>query len=529
MSHAIMDAQSIQTLLRDLCRIYEGHEDLLILPAYPDVISYQQETRTDAPVKREADQLPIAQPAIFPATASHGAPKSLNTVCSQFNISHLVGVCAACDVTPANVCQTACALVLRTYTASENICFANVMPGRIDPLDEVENAVGAFAYSVILRLDVSGQRRIAEVLKQARDGSVDGLARPVARVAVKTFDRVVNIMTDGDAIDLAIYFWESRLDQNTVETVASAFHHALISLGWDGNLTYQEVDDIADKLAVYLVRAGVRPEANVDLLFYKSKWALISQLAVLKAGGCIVPLGVDWPARRLQVILDDTAPVLILTSTKLVDRLCSATTMVSVVNEGLISTVSEPKSCPRVATPKNAAVIIYTSGSTGTPKGAVLSHSALCSTLSLCVDRLGMDFHTRTVQFSAYTFDVSIFDVYSTWFAGGCVCIIPEPGNFTNLASTMEAYRVNNAKLTPTVARLLTPSEVPGLKTLALGGEPVHRSVTEPWYGYVRLFNSCGPSECCIMAIAGELTPAIEPCTLGKAMAGSLWVVEALD
>src|SRR5690606_20639517 len=78
-------------------------------------------------------------------------------------------------------------------------------------------------------------------------------------------------------------------------------------------LGYAELDAAANRLARALIARGVRPESRVAVALPRSAELIVALLAVLKAGGCYVPLDTNAPAARLHHILRDSAPVCLLT------------------------------------------------------------------------------------------------------------------------------------------------------------------------------------------------------------------------
>lgn len=398
------------------------------------------------------------------------------------------------------------------------------------------------------------------------------------------YDLSLNIDIHSSRLDIAIDFWRSHISQESVEAVAASFEKALLSVvdektgnlaqisvvptsdverirtlnhhmpanvqarmqdrvyerqcaqpdawavqGWDGDLTYRQLEQTTNKLAWYLNQRGIRPEIKLPLCFDKSKWAVISQLAVLKAGGCVVPIGAKQPVQRLEMILNDIEAPLVLTTVQHANLFEGFSLEVVIVDDALVSALPDCDAPVCAATPDNTAFIIYTSGSTGIPKGVVLPHSSLCSSLKYLGEKFELGPDTRTVQFSAYTFDISIQDIYTTWHFGGCLCIIPEEDRLDNLGAAMRFYQVNFAGLTSTIAGLLSVDEVPELKTLVLLGEAVQPAVAERWWNHVKVFNAYGPSECSMQASCNQLLPGCDALNIGFALAGALWVVEAQD
>jgi amino acid adenylation domain-containing protein/thioester reductase-like protein len=177
-------------------------------------------------------------------------------------------------------------------------------------------------------------------------------------------------------------------------------------------------------------------------------------------------------------------------------------------------------------TPTNAVAVLFTSGSTGTPKGIVHEHASFCAAIRDYDARLGMGAGARVLQFAAYTFDVSNNDMLITLASGGCVCVPSEHARVNDLAGAMRALRVNTACLTPTVADMLDPATVPELRTLALGGEAVSRSVLAKWAGRLRLVNLYGPAEAACWCSSRDLRADDDPANIGIAGSGRCWVVD---
>lgn len=321
---------------------------------------------------------------------------------------------------------------------------------------------------------------------------------------------------------------ESRI-QDRFEENSRLRPDALAIQAWDGDLTYKELNDLAIKLATHLVNLGVRPEIKVPLCFEKSKWAVVAQLAIMKASGCVVPISTNQPKQRTDLILKDIEATILLTTEALVERFEDMLPHIVIVNDDLLAQLEDSDGPVCEATPDNAAFIIYTSGSTGVPKGVVLPHASLSTSLRYLAAKFQVDVQTRMVQFSAYTFDISIQDIYTTLQSGGCLVIISEEDRLNTLGAAMRRYSVNCAGLTSTVAGTILPEEVPSLKTLVLLGEAVKPAVVNSWVQHVAVYNAYGPSECSIQASVRKLTPTCNALNIGYAFAGALWVVDASD
>lgn len=149
-----------------------------------------------------------------------------------------------------------------------------------------------------------------------------------------------------------------------------------VALTFGGSsLTYRELDEAADRLAIQLGHRGVGPGDRVILFSDRSARAVIGILAVLKTGAAYLPVDPAVPASRLEFIVSDAAPVAAITTTDLRGRLDGFGLAVIDLDahtdspaEGQSGLVSAGPA------PDDIAYIIYTSGTTGAPKGVAVTH-----------------------------------------------------------------------------------------------------------------------------------------------------------
>jgi amino acid adenylation domain-containing protein/non-ribosomal peptide synthase protein (TIGR01720 family) len=296
---------------------------------------------------------------------------------------------------------------------------------------------------------------------------------------------------------------------------------------WDGNFTYNELDDLSTRLANHLSHLGVGPEVMVPLCFEKSAWTIVAILATMKAGGVFVPLDPDHPKSYLQDQIENLDARVMLVSTKFAkrfDEFCK----VIVVSESTIKNLPlENKNTMIAADPSNAMYVLFTSGSTGKPKGVVLEHRAVASSIKNHGNGMGFSAASRVFQFSAYTFDASIFEIFNGLCWGGCVCIPSDAQRMGDIAAAMRDMEVTISFLTPTVARLVRAPYVPNLKTLILGGEAIGDDNIAEWAEKVDLISGYGPTECCMCSAYGLLSKASHNAGyIGHAVGSTSWIVD---
>ncbi len=298
---------------------------------------------------------------------------------------------------------------------------------------------------------------------------------------------------------------------------------------FDGDFTYTELDAVAENLAHHLVELGIGPEVFVPCCFDKSCFTVVAMLAVLKAGGAAVPLDANHPKAALETRIEDTQAQVVLTSAArsevFEDIVPDVVIVDSILLEDLQVNSDRPPAC-RTVQPHNPAFVIFTSGSTGRPKGVVLEHGAMTTSADAHGTNLGIGPGSRVLQFASYTFDNSLEEMFTTLQRGGCVCVPSEEQRMSDIPGAIATLEANLMDLTPTVAALLDPRDVPSIKTLALGGEALTKAVVDRWCQHVAVHGQYGPSEASINSAWKDFKDGGDPANIGRAIGSVSWVVD---
>ncbi|KAE9364111.1 hypothetical protein N431DRAFT_423237 [Stipitochalara longipes BDJ] len=300
----------------------------------------------------------------------------------------------------------------------------------------------------------------------------------------------------------------------------------------DGELTYKQLEDLSTRLAQYLSYIGVKPTTIIPLCFEKSMWAVVAMLGVLKSGCAFTLLDpTQAPDRRARIIQDIDVSI-ILTSSKYAQIPTETPFRVLEVSHQMLSDMVNDFPTTSVdVMPESRAYILFTSGSTGQPKGVIIEHKALSTGCYHHGLVIGLSSKSRVLQFSAYTFDVCIFEIFSTLIFGGCVCIPSEDDRLTDLEGVINRMAINTSVLTPGVARIIEPRRVPSLRSLVLTGEASPATEIARWTRHcAAVFNAYGPTECTVFCAIHKVKHGIsQPNNIGTAVGSVLWVVDRDD
>lgn len=297
----------------------------------------------------------------------------------------------------------------------------------------------------------------------------------------------------------------------------------------DRDLDYGELDLLSSDVAYHLLGMNVQPGTIIPICIEKSSTMVIALMAILKAGAAYVPLDPSYPSFRIQYILREVKAGLVLVSKTTANRFDDIAGVTVVSLEEIISQSGGrvAQTLPKV-TPSDIAYVIFTSGSTGTPKGVVVEHSALSTTIISEGQYFGLYQGIRVLQFTNITFDISITEIFTTLSHGGCLCIPSENDRMGRLAETMNELQIEMAHLTPTVVSLIDLKQIPSLKILTLGGEPlIHANIKNAIDAGILVINAYGPTETCIdAAINNKITLDTSPNNVGRVNSCPAWILQ---
>ena len=325
-----------------------------------------------------------------------------------------------------------------------------------------------------------------------------------------------------------------RMAQSMPEQVA-------ISCG-DTRISYRELQRRTDKLAHLLLSGGAKKKSIVAILLDNKVDAIISIIAVLKAGAVFVPFDPLLPDLRLETMVREVTPDLFITEANLTHRLNGfahgkVLTLDKyrrldqlALDDLLASKTSEPSA------PDDFCYIYFTSGSTGRPKSIAGRLRGIDHFIRWQIQTLGIGKQDRVSQLLPLSFDGSLRDIFVPLCSGGMICV-PEHNelvsNVKELVSWLDRESITLIHCVPTLFRAILNEELHAdqfraLRYVLLAGEALLPSDVGRWrevFGQrVKLINLYGTSETTMAKFVYEVQPGDEKrrsVPVGKPMPGA--------
>ncbi|RYP37116.1 hypothetical protein DL767_003070 [Monosporascus sp. MG133] len=352
--------------------------------------------------------------------------------------------------------------------------------------------------------------------------------------AQRTLTRDIANPSDMDLHD--IWNWNATAPVAVEVTVPDLFSkwtrlrpQALAICAWDGSLTYAKLDELSTQLAQHLVSRGVGSGLIVCICFEKSLWTSVAIMSVIKTGAAISVMDITQPKGRLRSIVEQAQPVIIIASPTAADLASGLSTVpVMVVGADVVlhlRTDGNVSPTLPVVRPSDRLYVAFTSGTTGKPKGVIITHQNITTALHYQPNIFGLSPDARLFDFSSYSFDVSLLNLFYVLGNGACLCVPSEKSRRDNITKAMQELAVTTACLTPSTARLIQPTAVPSLRSLSLAGEPMEKQDVVLWASHVDLKNVYGPTECISSLIKDVDERRYEVGNIGRGYGLATWVV----
>ncbi|MEU4621978.1 amino acid adenylation domain-containing protein [Actinoplanes sp. NPDC023801] len=274
-------------------------------------------------------------------------------------------------------------------------------------------------------------------------------------------------------------------------------------------VSYRDAALAADAVAHLLREHGVQAGQRIALLAPASAETVVAMLGIWLAGAAFVPIDPGWPARRIETVLREADPALLLNPDATADHPSAVRTADAVV---------DPQRPVTGVPAGGAAYVIFTSGTSGPPKGVVIGHEQLAHYAEAISETLALPEAAEFAAVSTLAADLAYTAIFPTLAGGGCVQLVPAE-TATDPAALAEWFQAR-----PAAAMKLVPSHLSALlaeaadprallpgTALVLGGELLPRALYERLRELapaLRVYNHYGPTE---TTVGASCLPLDEP------------------
>ncbi|MCP4149617.1 MAG: amino acid adenylation domain-containing protein, partial [bacterium] len=289
-------------------------------------------------------------------------------------------------------------------------------------------------------------------------------------------------------------------------------------------LTYGELNGRAHRLALKLRASGVGPGDVAAIMIEPAIEMITAILAVLKVGGCYLPIDPLNPRERTDFLLEDSETRLLLTRSQLADKLNFDGEIVDIGTKEIDDEDIEANqrgSENRLSasyTSDDPVYMIYTSGTTGKPKGVVLKHQNLVNYVNWFSTAASLTDEDKTILTSSFAFDLGYTSIFPSLLSGAQLHLLTKETYMLpeSLLEYIAGQGITYLKVTPSLFSTIvadahfTAATCRTLRLVLLGGEAINTADVEKAYricSTIKIMNHYGPTEVTIGCIAQYIEP----------------------
>ena len=259
-------------------------------------------------------------------------------------------------------------------------------------------------------------------------------------------------------------------------------------------LSYRQLDQRAQQLALLLQRRGVQEGTRVGIFLERSLEMVVGIVAILKCGATYVPQDTRIsPPAQLKHVIAVSSIRLVLTLSHLQARMPQGCACISI--DRLPVAKNTPCLSLSAFNSQRDCFILFTSGTTGVPNAVAVTHRNICNLIAIAPGRLNVSQGTRVAQIMNIAFDMAAWEIFLALCHGATLVIRGK-----NIAAAVA--NADTVIATPSILACLDTAACQHLKTVAVAGEPCPAPLADRWAKFCNFYNSCGPTEITIVNTA---------------------------
>ncbi len=397
----------------------------------------------------------------------------------------------------------------------ENRSFLNLNGVEIEPLNikstsskvdftlAIEDDTKSFKCKIEYKSELFSENIINRIAKHIKNGSIEFFEK--SYLSLNEFDLI-----DDESLNIIDEMNNNVLDYAKDETIADKFEKIVLQnpnktalIYNDLTLSFSELNQKANNLSRYLKENfEIMPDDKIALMVDRSEDLIVAIFAILKSNGAYLPIDPSYPNERIEYILSDALPKVIISETKYLNKIDNPN-IIDIKNFD-IKNFDNPK---RNITPNSLAYIIYTSGSTGNPKGVMVENRGVINMVNQA--RAIMPKDTIKLQFASIAFDASAYEILTTLLNGETLAIIDKEkiNDQKEFASYINQKQISMMTTSASFLSTLNLDLVPTLKVIGSAGEAISVDVAIKTAKDRDYYNHYGPTETTVWATTHKVNP----------------------
>ncbi|OIX95093.1 non-ribosomal peptide synthetase [Staphylococcus equorum] len=272
----------------------------------------------------------------------------------------------------------------------------------------------------------------------------------------------IEILDENEKYTILNEFNDTEASLNNKETFVERFEKQVkatpyqTAITYEGeSLNYDELNARANQLAYQLRAEGVGANSLIALIMDRQLETIIGIYGILKAGGAYVPIDHKYPIDRINYILEDSQPKVLLTNREL-DEAINYGNKVIDLTEATRLEAFPTSNLKQISDESNLMYVIYTSGTTGKPKGVMAHSEGVMNRLNWVINKYNVDGEDTILFKTPYTFDVSVWEIFGWAMLGSQIVLLPsgEEGNPEKITELLEGYSVAMVHFVPSMLNM---------------------------------------------------------------------------
>ncbi|MCX7748505.1 MAG: amino acid adenylation domain-containing protein [Clostridia bacterium] len=295
----------------------------------------------------------------------------------------------------------------------------------------------------------------------------------------------------------------------------------------DKHLTYAGLNSMANSIAARLRQKGVKSDSIVGIMVERSFEMIAGIMGILKSGGAYLPIDPEYPADRISYMIEDSDASVLLTTSRLKDKVEFKGELVLLDDEELYRNQSfNPEVINK---PEDLAYVIYTSGSTGKPKGVMIEHKALNNFICGMTEKIEFTSGKSILALTTICFDIFALETHVPLTKGMKVVIANESEQMDSklLGELIVKNGIDMIQMTPSRMQLLMSNRASaeclmGVKDIIIGGEAFPEVLLKEISSITssKVYNVYGPTETTVWSTIKDLT-GLTTINIGKPIANT--------